>query len=265
MPRLPALARALAIASCIPLVVFGANVALGALALGPADTLALDALASAASLALFAVAAATLGREPIAVRLGLAAGRLSFARVATGALGVIALSHAAEGVLAWSGAASPGLARFDEALAGLPLAQLGFPLFALAIGSACGEELFFRGFLQRGLTPVLGRGLAITLGAAAFGAAHGDLAHAAAAALLGLYLGALADAADSIRASILAHAVNNALALLEVSTELRIPEGAVATPLAIAVGVTLACVALGCVRRSIAADPALQSPSGAAD
>jgi len=263
--RFSAFARALVIASGIPLVVIAANVALATLALTPANALSLDALASAASLALFAVAAATLGHEAIGVRLGLGAGRLSYARVAIGALGLIALSHAAEGALAWSGVTSPGLARFDEALAELPLSQIGLPLFALAICSACGEELFFRGLLQRGLAPVLGRSLAIALAAAAFGAAHGDLAHAAAAALLGLYLGMLADAADSIRASILAHAMNNALALLEVGTELRIPEGPVATPLAIFAGLTLACVALASLRRSVGVDLVLQSPPGAAD
>jgi membrane protease YdiL (CAAX protease family) len=263
--RFPAFARALVIASGIPLVVLAANVALATLALTPADALALDALASAASLALFAVAAATLGREPIALRLGLCAGRLSYARAAIGALGVIALSHAAEGLLQWSGATSPGLARFDEALIGLSFSQIGLPLFALAIGSACGEELFFRGLLQRGLAPVLGRSLAITVAAVAFGAAHGDLAHAAAAALLGLYLGVLADAADSIRASILAHAANNAVALLEVTTELHIPEGAGVTPLAIVASLTLACVALGSVLHAIRVDAVLQSPPGAAD
>jgi membrane protease YdiL (CAAX protease family) len=262
---LPAFARALAIASGIPLVVLAANVAQTTLALAPAGALALDALASAASLALLAVAAAALGREPIAVRLGLGAGRLSYSRLAIGALGVIALSHAAEGLLQWTGSTSPGLARFDEALTGLSLSQIGLPLFALAIGSACGEELFFRGLLQRGLAPVLGRTLAIAWAAVAFGAAHGDLAHAAAALLLGLYLGVLADAADSIRAAILAHAANNAVALLEVTTELRIAEGPGATPLAVAAGLTLACVALGCVLRSIGADPVLQSRPGAAD
>jgi membrane protease YdiL (CAAX protease family) len=265
VPRLTSFTRALVIASGIPLVVLAANVALETLALGSANALAIDALASAASLALFAVAATALGREPIATRLGLGAGRLSYPRIAIGALGVIALSHAAEGLLQWCGATSPGLARFDEALTGLPLSRIGLPFVALVISSACGEELFFRGLLQRGLAPVLGRGLAIAVAAAAFGAAHGDLAHAAAAALLGLYLGLLADAADSIRAAILAHAANNALALLEVTTELRIPEGPAATPLAIVAGLTLACVALGSVLQSIRIDPVLQSPPGAAD
>jgi membrane protease YdiL (CAAX protease family) len=246
-------------------VVVVSNLVLVRFSLARADAVAVDALSAAAALALLAMAAAALGREPIARRLGLGAGRLSPVCVAIGALGIIGLSHAAETLLHWSGAPSPGLARFDEALAGLPASRLGFPLFALAIAAACGEELFFRGFLQRGLAPVLGRGAAIALAAVAFGAAHGDLVHAAAAALLGLYLGVLADAADSIRVAIVAHAANNAAALFGFSAELRIPQGPLATTLSIVAGMTLACVALWTVLRSVPAEQFLQSPPGSAD
>jgi membrane protease YdiL (CAAX protease family) len=242
--RFDSILRALAIASGIPLVVVFTNFVLARFSLGPADAVAVDALGAAASLALLAMAAAALGREPIARRLGLGAGRLSPASIAIGALGIIGLSHAAETLLRWSGVPSPGLARFEDALAGVPLTRLGFPLLALAIDAACGEELFFRGFLQRGLATVLGRGPAIALASVAFGAAHGDLAHAAAAALLGLYLGMLADAADSIRAGIVAHAANNAVALFGVAVQLGIPQGPLATPLSVVAGLTLACVAL---------------------
>ncbi len=265
MLRFDSVIRALAIASGVPLVVVVSNFVLVRFSLSRADGVALDALSTAATLALLAMAAAALGREPIARRLGLGAGRLSPIRVAIGALGIIGLSHAAETLLHWSGAPSPGLARLDEALAGLPPARLGFPLFALAIGAACGEELFFRGFLQRGLAPVLGRAAAIGLAAVAFGAAHGDLVHAAAAALLGLYLGVLADAGDSIRAAIVAHAANNAAALFGVSAELRIPQGPLATTLSFVAGMTLACVALWAVLRSLPAERLLQSPPGSAD
>ena len=265
MQRLASVARALAIASCIPLVVLAAHTALTTLALARADALALDALASAASLALLAFAAASLGRTPIARRLGLGTGRLSQTRVVLAALGLVGLSHAAEALLRLAGATSPGLARFDEALAGLPLSRIGFPFFALAIGSAVGEELFFRGLLQRGLVPVLGRGVAIGGVALAFGVAHGDLVHGAAATGLGLYLGALAWHSDSIRAPIAAHVLNNAMALLEVASELRIPEGPIATPLSLAAGLTLACVGLLAMQGAAPAEPILQSPPGSAD
>ena len=266
MQRFDSILRALAIASGIPLVVVITNFVLANLSLGRADALAVDALGAAASLALLAMAAAALGREPIARRLGLGAGRLSPASIAIGTLGIVGLSHAAETLVRWSGVPSPGLARFDEALGGIPSAQLGFPLLALAIGAACGEELFFRGFLQRGLATVLGRSAAIALASVAFGAAHGDLAHAAAAALLGLYLGVLAVAADSIRAAIVAHAANNAVALFGVTAELQIPQGPLATPLSVVAGLTLACVALWAVLRSLPEQSfVLQSPPGSAD
>jgi membrane protease YdiL (CAAX protease family) len=263
--RFDSILRALAIASGIPLVVVFTNFVLARFSLGSADALAVDALGAAASLALLAMAAAALGREPIARRLGLGAGRLPHASIAMGTLGILGLSHAAEALVLWSGVPSPGLARFDDALAGTPPAQLGLPLFALAIGAACGEELFFRGFLQRGLATVLGRSAAIALASVAFGAAHGDLAHGVAAALLGLYLGVLTDAADSIRAGILAHATNNTVALFGVTAQLQIPQGPLATPLSIAAGVTLACVALWAVLRSVPEQPLLQSPPGSAD
>ncbi len=265
MQRFASVVRALAIASGIPLVVLAAQFALATFPFARADALALDALASAASLALVAIAAASLGREPIAQRLGLGAGCLSPARVALAAVGLVGLSHAAESLLHLSGASSPGLARFDDALAGLSLSRIGFPLAALALGSALGEELFFRGLLQRGLAPVLGRSAAIAGVALAFGVAHGDLAHGAAATLLGLYLGVLAWASGSIRAPIAAHVLNNAVALFEVACELRFPEGPVATPLALAAGMTLACVALVAMRSPAPAERILQSPPSSAD
>ena len=134
MQRFASVIRAPAIASGVPLVVVVSNFVLVRFSLSRADGVALDALSTAATLALLAMAAAALGREPIARRLGLGAGRLSPIRVAIGALGIIGLSHAAETLLYWSGAPSPGLARLDEALAGLPASRLGFPLFALRFG-----------------------------------------------------------------------------------------------------------------------------------
>jgi hypothetical protein len=263
--RLAPAVRALAIASGIPLVVIAARTALVLLPLARADALALDALASATTLALLAIAAASLGSEPIAARLGLRAGRLPPARVALAALGLVGLSHAAESLLELSGATSPGIARFDDALAGISPSRIGFPFFALVIGSAFGEELFFRGLLQRGLVPVLGRGVAIAAVAVAFGVVHGDLARGAAATGLGLYLGILAWRSDSIRAPIAAHALNNAVALLETAAELRIPEGPLATPLSLLAGLTLACVALVAMRGRSPAEAFLQSPPGPAD
>ena len=265
MQRFASVVRALAVASCILPVVLAAHFALAMFPLASANALALDAVASAASLAILAVAVASLGHEPIAQRLGLRAGRLSPARVALAAIGLVGFSHAAETLMHLSGVTSPGLARFEDALTGVPLSRLGFPFVALAIGSACGEEIFFRGLLQRGLVPVLGPAAAIGGVALAFGLAHGDPAHGAAATGLGLYLGVLAWRSDSIRAPMAAHALNNSVALLELATDLHVPEGPVATPLLLAISLTLTCVALVGMRPAAPPQRILQSPSGSAD
>jgi membrane protease YdiL (CAAX protease family) len=232
--------RAAAFAAALLLVRSAAGALLARLALDRADALGVDALAAACTLALAAAAGASLSREGLIERLGLAGGRLRGSAALLGAVGLIGLSHAAEAVLELAGLdASPSLARFAAALSGLGARQLAFPLAALALGSALGEELFFRGFVQRGLERTLGSAGAIAVAALAFGAAHGDWAQGAAAAVLGLYLGALAWSAGSIRVAMLAHAANNALAVLEVNADRASP------PRALAIGLALAALGLG--------------------
>lgn len=249
----------------IAAVVLGTRIALAKLALSTADALSLDALASAAALALAACAIASFAREPLHVRLGLVDSGLSPARIALGALGLVALAHAAEGVVELAGFSAGGLVRFDDALAGMQLRDLAFPFVALALASACGEELFFRGLVQRGLAVRFGIGPAILVASLAFGAAHGDWTHGAVTAVLGGYLGAIAARTGSIRPAIAAHAMNNGLALLEKSLGAEVPGGPIATPLAIVAGVTLAGVALAAIRPPPRSSDLLQSPTKTAD
>lgn len=250
------LLRAIALASGIACLVIVAQWVLAVLPLSSADALAMDALTSAAALAFVALAIASFGDAPATTRLGLGPGRLGAPRIAIATLGLVALSHAAESIVTLSGVESPGLARFDAALEGLGLRQTLFPFFALSIGSACGEELFFRGLVQRGLVSRIGAGAAIAVTALLFGIAHADWAHGGAATLLGVYLGVLAWAAGSIRPAIAAHAVNNAAALLEKVADLHVPAG----PGTLLAGLTLACVALWALLRG-----GLQSPARPSD
>jgi membrane protease YdiL (CAAX protease family) len=207
----------------IPLVLALAQLAFVRGDLAPADALALDALVSSTSLALIAAVVAALGPAPIAWRLGLGRGRLAAAHVALAVLGTLALSHAAEMALELADLPSPTLDRFSQTLGGLPPVRMVFPLAVLALVSSTGEEIFFRGLLQRGLERRVGHPIAIALAAAAFGTAHGDWVQGSAAAVLGLYLGAIAAAAGSIRPAIAAHAANNAVALLEAAGSLHLP------------------------------------------
>lgn len=259
------LARALAFACGIPLALALAQLVLAHRALDDADALALDALATAVSFALLAASLASLGGAPLGSRLGLARGRLGTRQVAAATVGLVALSHAVHAAIELAGASSPALARFEDALGDLGVAHIVVPLAVLAPASAAGEELFFRGFLQRGLGRAVGPGAAIALASAAFGAAHGDWVHGTAAAVLGLYLGTLVWIADSIRPAIAAHACNNAIALLEVAADVHLPVGPVVTPVSGLLGVTLACVMLWRIRRDAAAAASLQSPAGSAE
>jgi len=257
-------ARAAGFAAAIPLVAGAERALLAWLPLGAADALAVEALGSAGTLALAAAAGASLSHRRLGERLGLARGRLRGAAALLGVVGLLGLSHAAEALLELGGlGASPNLARFETTLAGLGRGELAFPFAALALGSALGEELFFRGFVQRGLERALGSAGAIAVAALLFGAAHGDWAQGGAAALLGLYLGALAWAAGSIRVAMLAHAANNALAVLETTADRTSPPRALAFGLALA---ALGLCALWSARRLSAAPPAEgPGPQPAAD
>ncbi len=254
--------RAFGCALGIAATVFAARLALATFALSRADELATDALASAAVLVLAAVGIASFAREPLGRRLGLGASGLGAGRIALCAIGLAALSHAAEGVVALAGLSTAGLVRFDDALAGLHFEDLAFPLLAIALASAFGEELFFRGMLQRGLAPRLGTAAAIAVTSVAFGAAHDDWAQGTAAVVLGSYLGVVAARTGSIRPAIVAHAVNNGLALLEKSIGFELPGGPIATGLQIAGGVAFAAVALAV---ALPRPAALQPPAGCTD
>ncbi len=98
-------------------------------------------------------------------------------------------------------------------------------LLALVVLPALGEELLFRGLVQRFLQERFDARVAVALAAAAFGVAHGDPVHATAAFGLGLYLGAIALLSGSVWPAVLAHACNNALAVASVWLGITGPPG----------------------------------------
>jgi|SRR5690606_33355388 len=239
------LGLALACLAALPAwVVLGAG-ALDALPPEGAQRLAAESLLTAGALALIAIAGAALSRDPIAPRLGLGRGRLPAGRAALAVVGLVGLSHALEATLRVTGFdASVTLARFEQALSGTGLPALLFPLAVFALAVPLAEELLFRGLVQRGFERPLGAPAAIGLAALAFGAAHVDVVQGSAAVLLGLYLGSLAWAGDSIRLPIVAHAVNNAAAVAEAAAGLRVPSHGAAPWLSIAFGLAVAVAGL---------------------
>ena len=150
-------------------------------------------------------------------RLGLGRGVLPISTSVVLVVGFIALSDGLHQWLVSVDLRSTGsLAEIDavvrEARARPPSFLLA--LLALGIAPGFGEEVFFRGFIQRGLVPRLGATWGVLLAAAVFGLAHFDPIHSSLAFLLGAYLGVVTQLAGCIRTAILCHALNNTLGIL---------------------------------------------------
>ncbi|HXV37064.1 MAG TPA: CPBP family intramembrane glutamic endopeptidase [Myxococcota bacterium] len=185
-----------------------------------ADSASLGELAASAlgfELALALLAFAFAARSPLGVRarLGLGKGALPRSALALLALGTLALSFALDGAYQRLDPATRGtLHEFEAELAGIRGGALARALLSFALVPSIAEELFCRGLLQRGLSARWGPIPAILLAALAFGALHVDPTHALFASALGVYLGAIAHLARSVRAAIGCHLVNNAAAIL---------------------------------------------------
>jgi len=212
------------------------------LPLPPGLLLAAQAGSTATLLCLFAVGGAALGTQPVVERLGLGPGRTSLGVVLLLAIGLLGLSHALDQAIDLLDLRQQShLAQYDAAVARAPASAWPWILLGLGVAPGIGEELFFRGFLQRGFQSWLGRAGAVVATAAIFGAFHGELVHAAGAFVLGLYLGSVAEISGSVRAPIACHVLNNVAAVGGVA----LPQQAVvpATALA-AAGLSIAALAL---------------------
>jgi membrane protease YdiL (CAAX protease family) len=105
-----------------------------------------------------------------------------------------------------------------EQLSNLLLGQSGLGLVLVVLCAAVlpglSEELFFRGFVREGLSRRHGFALAILVPAVFFAAAHMDPMHATAVLPLGIWFGLIAWWTRSTIPAMLAHAINNAFAIL---------------------------------------------------
>jgi len=178
------------------------------------EALALLALATQLVLGLAACGGALVSPAPFTLRLGLRAGRLSARSLVLLMVGMLALSHGLDGILELSELREQSaLGEITERLRGARGGALWLTLIGLAVAPSLAEELLCRGFLQRGLRQRIGAPAAIGISALVFGALHADPVHVAFAAVLGVYLGVAAEWADSTRASIACHLVNNLVAV----------------------------------------------------
>jgi len=162
-----------------------------------------------------ALVAGTLSPIPLTRRLGLGRsrlGRLAWIIVPLGALG---LNQAIDAAFELSGFGHGAeLQSMLSALAGARGAMLASAVLIVGALSATCEELFFRGYLQRRLVARFGPAAGIVVASLLFGIAHWDVHHSLFAFSFGLFVGLASWAADSLWPAVLAHVVNNTVAVL---------------------------------------------------
>jgi membrane protease YdiL (CAAX protease family) len=231
--------------ACLAAALGGTTCAGGALlAQSGAEKLAFSTLGVEIFLGLLAVACVVGGPVGPARRLGLEPGRLCWGHLGLLALGTVAFSFALDGLLELLRLRQGSvLADLDETLASSAPRELPLLLVSLVLAPAVAEELLCRGLVQRGLEVRWGPPAAIVLASCFFGALHMEAVHGTVAALLGLYLGAVAWLAAGIRASMACHLINNGVAVFTV-TLLRI---AVPSPAMLVAGLAVALLALAWV------------------
>lgn len=233
----------------------------------PVLGVAISALATAAMFAVLALGLLMLDptqRGDVRRRLGLMRGRLGWSAVLLAIVGTAALSNLLEGLIGWLELSEVGnLAQLDADLAGARGAGLTGALAGVALASGMAEELFFRGYVQRGIERRLagrrgGAAIALTLASTAFAIAHFDPVHSPAAFVLGLYLGGITYLADSLWPAILCHVTNNALAVLDAAFAPDVPASGLVGAL-LAAAVVAASLSLA-ARHRRAAPPAAAAP-----
>ncbi len=147
-------------------------------------------------------------------RLGLVRGRLSASGLLLAAAGTLALSGALQfAVDALALAPGTSLERLDTLVRSAAPRSAGLVLLAFCIAPSLGEELLFRGALQRSLERGIG-GWCVPLAAIAFGTLHFDPVHSPAAFVLGCALGAAARSSGSTWTAVACHFANNCAATL---------------------------------------------------
>ncbi len=172
-------------------------------------------LAACLSFALFALVPASLSPELFEARLRLGARKRWGAWGVVTAVGMLGVGQLCSGVLALAGLEETGsLGQVHRAL-WRPSPGLALASFAVvAVGAGVGEELFFRGYAQTRLADRWGSRAAVIVSAALFAVAHLDPIHSLFALLAGLLLGWASARVGTIRVTLVAHVVNNALSLL---------------------------------------------------
>ena len=205
--------------------------------------LTVAALISSTGLAAAALLGAILSPDPWRQRLRLVATGATAGRIALVIVGVLAVSQALDSCVALLGLQRFGaLDHINRVLAGASGAWLAVLAVAVALGPGIAEEMFFRGFMQTRLAQRFGAAAAIAVTAGCFGFIHFDLVHTPVAAVLGVFLGWAVERTGTIVPAMVAHVVNNLIAVLTARWPLPASPAIQAAVLAIALLVTAAVV-----------------------
>jgi membrane protease YdiL (CAAX protease family) len=162
--------------------------------------------------------------------------------LAAAPIGILALGPLSDVVVEFARRIAPNatfgaLDTIDAIARSAPIYVL-IPFLAFCPGF--GEEILFRGFIQR----AIGRGwLAISVSATTFALIHLDPHHVVGVVPLGFFLAWVAARTDSTWVSIAAHVANNSMAVYAISrTTDRAEEHAGAIDVAIGLAVCAACI-----------------------
>ena len=177
--------------------------------------LAVAAFISSSALGSTALLCGWVSPEPWRRRLRLTWSGVTPGRVALVVIGLLAVSQALDSCVVLLGLQRFGaLDHINRVLARASGGMLGLLTVAIALGPGVAEEMFFRGYMQTRLVQRYGLALAIGVTAACFGLLHFDPVHTPVAAILGLFIGWAVERTGTIVPAMVAHVVNNLVAVL---------------------------------------------------
>ena len=180
----------------------------------PSDQVLWSTLYSQWVWVLIAIAAAAWLPGSIPQRLGFRPGAMAAPALVLAVIGTVCLSAATSLLLVDLEIRGTGtLARIDGLVSQSRGAAPWLPLLAIGLAPGFGEEILFRGLIQRTLATRMQVPAAVILAAAFFGMVHLDPVHSPAAFVLGLYLGTVGAIAGNVWAPVLCHSVNNLVAV----------------------------------------------------
>jgi membrane protease YdiL (CAAX protease family) len=216
-----------------------------------APGLAVAAFISSTGLAAAALAGGWLSPEPWRPRLRLTGAGVRAGRIALVVIGLLAVSQALDSCVVLLGLQRFGtLDHINRVIAGASGGMLGLLTVALALGPGVAEEMFFRGYMQTRLVSRFGAAAAIGATAACFGLLHFDLVHTPVAAVLGAFMGWAAERTASIVPVMVAHVVNNLVAVL--TARVHLPDSPTAQGAILAGALVLVAAAVTALARATA-------------